>query len=136
LNAKNATRSRAKKLHSSTHTGARIGSSVTLVALPCQKNATRSRAKELHSSTHAGARIGSSVTLARAKELHSSTHAGARIGSSVTLVVPPTGFEPVQYFYRGILSPLCLPISPRRLMSFYFIMNKRENQVQSDKFLG
>ena len=29
-------------------------------------------------------------------------------------VVPLTGLEPVWYFYRGILSPLCLPISPQR----------------------
>ena len=29
-------------------------------------------------------------------------------------VVPLTGLEPVQYRYRGILSPLCLPIPPQR----------------------
>ena len=29
-------------------------------------------------------------------------------------VVPVTGLEPVQYRYRGILSPLCLPIPPLR----------------------
>ncbi len=27
-------------------------------------------------------------------------------------VVPGAGIEPARYFYRGILSPLCLPISP------------------------
>ena len=31
-----------------------------------------------------------------------------------TFVVPVTGLEPVQYRYRGILSPLCLPIPPHR----------------------
>ena len=29
-------------------------------------------------------------------------------------MVPLTGLEPVQYRYRGILSPLCLPIPPQR----------------------
>ena len=29
-------------------------------------------------------------------------------------LVPVTGLEPVQYRYRGILSPLCLPIPPHR----------------------
>ena len=28
------------------------------------------------------------------------------------LVVPLTGVEPVRNFFRGILSPLCLPIPP------------------------
>ena len=32
-------------------------------------------------------------------------------------VVPVTGLEPVQYCYRGILSPLCLPIPPHRQIS-------------------
>ena len=32
-------------------------------------------------------------------------------------VVPVTGLEPVQYRYRGILSPLCLPIPPHRRIS-------------------
>ena len=30
------------------------------------------------------------------------------------ILVPLTGIEPVQYFYRGILSPLRLPIPPQR----------------------
>ena len=30
-------------------------------------------------------------------------------------VVPEAGLEPAQYLYRGILSPLRLPISPLRL---------------------
>ena len=29
-------------------------------------------------------------------------------------MVPVTGFEPARYFYRGILSPMCLPIPPHR----------------------
>ena len=32
-------------------------------------------------------------------------------------LVPVTGLEPVQYRYRGILSPLCLPIPPHRQLS-------------------
>ena len=27
-------------------------------------------------------------------------------------MVPEAGLEPARYFYRGILSPLCLPIPP------------------------
>ena len=30
----------------------------------------------------------------------------------IEAVVPRAGIEPARYFYRGILSPLCLPISP------------------------
>ena len=30
--------------------------------------------------------------------------------------VPPTGIEPVRCFHRGILSPLRLPVPPRRLL--------------------
>ena len=30
----------------------------------------------------------------------------------VPFLVPLTGLEPVRYRYRGILSPLCLPIPP------------------------
>ena len=33
------------------------------------------------------------------------------------ILVPVTGLEPVQYCYRGILSPLCLPIPPHRQIS-------------------
>ena len=29
-----------------------------------------------------------------------------------TKMVPEAGLEPARYFYRGILSPLCLPIPP------------------------
>ena len=28
------------------------------------------------------------------------------------MMVPEAGLEPARYFYRGILSPLCLPIPP------------------------
>ena len=31
-----------------------------------------------------------------------------------SFMVPLTGLEPVRYRYRGILSPLCLPIPPQR----------------------
>ena len=34
-------------------------------------------------------------------------------------LVPLTGLEPVQYRYRGILSPLCLPIPPQRRLRMY-----------------
>ena len=33
--------------------------------------------------------------------------------------VPPTGIEPVRCFHRGILSPLRLPVPPRRLTVWY-----------------
>ena len=33
-------------------------------------------------------------------------------------MVPLTGLEPVRYRYRGILSPLCLPIPPQRHIDF------------------
>ena len=29
-----------------------------------------------------------------------------------SILVPEAGLEPARYFYRGILSPLCLPIPP------------------------
>ena len=34
-------------------------------------------------------------------------------------MVPMTGLEPVRYRYRGILSPLCLPIPPHRRKSYH-----------------
>ena len=37
--------------------------------------------------------------------------------SNFEILVPVTGLEPVQYRYRGILSPLCLPIPPHRQIS-------------------
>ena len=36
-------------------------------------------------------------------------------------MVPLTGLEPVRYRYRGILSPLCLPIPPQRHILFSFV---------------
>ena len=42
--------------------------------------------------------------------------------------MPVTGLEPVRYFYRGILSPLCLPISPYRhivQLLFYYIGSQK-----------
>ena len=41
---------------------------------------------------------------------------GERGFSSLALLVPLTGLEPVRYRYRGILSPLRLPIPPQRLI--------------------
>ena len=32
-------------------------------------------------------------------------------------MVPEAGLEPARYFYRGILSPLCLPIPPLGLIN-------------------
>ena len=41
----------------------------------------------------------------------------------VVLLVPLIGLEPIRYRYRGILSPLCLPIPPqRRALEFYYIL--------------
>ena len=37
---------------------------------------------------------------------------------NMLLVVPEAGLEPARYFYRGILSPLCLPIPPLGLINF------------------
>ena len=44
-------------------------------------------------------------------------------------MVPEAGLEPARYFYRGILSPLCLPIPPlgqvnRCHILLYFYKNK------------
>ena len=38
---------------------------------------------------------------------------------SLRFLVPLTGLEPVRYRYRGILSPLCLPIPPQRQYNYY-----------------
>ena len=51
------------------------------------------------------------------------------IPDGITLfMVPLTGLEPVQYRYRGILSPLCLPIPPQRrlhcMIAYYFFIVK------------
>ena len=44
-------------------------------------------------------------------------------------MVPEAGLEPARYFYRGILSPLCLPIPPlgqanRYQIILYFVQHK------------
>ena len=36
---------------------------------------------------------------------------------NIKLMVPLIGLEPIRYCYRGILSPLCLPIPPQRHLS-------------------
>ena len=36
-------------------------------------------------------------------------------------MVPEAGLEPARYFYRGILSPLCLPIPPLGQVNRYQI---------------
>ena len=38
-------------------------------------------------------------------------------------MVPGAGLEPAQYCYRGILSPLRLPISPPGQLKFLFLNN-------------
>ena len=38
-------------------------------------------------------------------------------------VVPLAGLEPARYRYRGILSPLCLPIPPQRHIKYNIISN-------------
>ena len=40
-------------------------------------------------------------------------------GSNYSRLVPLTGIEPVWYLYRGILSPLRLPIPPQRHVKLY-----------------
>ena len=35
------------------------------------------------------------------------------------IMVPEAGLEPARYFYRGILSPLCLPIPPLGHINWY-----------------
>jgi predicted membrane protein len=44
-------------------------------------------------------------------------------------VVPGAGIEPARYFYRGILSPLCLPISPPGLS--VYVIYKDANGIVS-----
>ena len=38
-------------------------------------------------------------------------------------MVPEAGLEPARYFYRGILSPLCLPIPPLGQVNRYQNLN-------------
>lgn len=44
--------------------------------------------------------------------------------------MPPTGIEPVRYRYRGILSPLRLPVPPRRQIEF--IVQQQDVNVNAD----
>ena len=50
-------------------------------------------------------------------------------------VVPGAGIEPARYFYRGILSPLCLPISPPGL-SFYAVCRASFGIIRDHKCLN
>ena len=52
---------------------------------------------------------------------------------SAFILVPLAGLEPARYRYRGILSPLCLPIPPQRQLAdsclqVYFITHRNECQ--------
>ncbi len=47
----------------------------------------------------------------------------ALVETSALFLVPMTGLEPVRYRYRGILSPLCLPIPPHRRIYNDIIFN-------------
>jgi hypothetical protein len=38
-------------------------------------------------------------------------------------MVPEAGLEPARYFYRGILSPLCLPIPPLGQVNRYHFLH-------------
>ena len=38
-------------------------------------------------------------------------------------MVPEAGLEPARYFYRGILSPLCLPIPPLGQACIYLLVS-------------
>ena len=40
------------------------------------------------------------------------------------ILVPLAGLEPARYFYRGILSPLRLPIPPQRRVYFFIEYSK------------
>jgi hypothetical protein len=50
-------------------------------------------------------------------------------------LVPLTGLEPVRYCYRGILSPMCLPIPPqRRLLAYHTaVWRRRQYAPPSDR---
>ena len=62
-----------------------------------------------------GSRWGSRLArIARNKQIIRTRPRLGRTGSDYIGLVPLTGLEPVQYRYRGILSPLCLPIPPQR----------------------
>jgi hypothetical protein len=54
-------------------------------------------------------------------------------------MVPEAGLEPARYFYRGILSPLCLPIPPLGLVNWYqfywfiiLLYNKKSLKMEAE----
>ena len=52
-------------------------------------------------------------------------------------MVPEAGLEPARYFYRGILSPLCLPIPPlgqvnRYHFSHYTLLNNNVSILEAE----
>ena len=51
-------------------------------------------------------------------------------------MVPEAGLEPARYFYRGILSPLCLPIPPLGLGKInsllYFVIYHKLNNLEAE----
>ena len=56
----------------------------------------------------------------RDKSDHLPGHKKRECGKT-TFSMPLTGVEPVRYFYRGILSPLRLPVPPQRLTDLIII---------------
>ena len=54
------------------------------------------------------------------------------------MMVPEAGLEPARYFYRGILSPLCLPIPPlghinrHQFLSLYFFKFKCLHTLEAE----
>ena len=46
-----------------------------------------------------------------------------RIACRGTRLVPLAGLEPARYRYRGILSPLCLPIPPQRHIIYHILIS-------------
>ena len=67
-----------------------------------------------------GSRWGSRLArIARNKQIIRTRPRLGRTGSDYIALVPLTGLEPVQYRYRGILSPLCLPIPPQRRLCLF-----------------
>ena len=47
-------------------------------------------------------------------QVFSQIQAKKKSSEKLLFLVPATGLEPVRGLFRGILSPLCLPIPPRR----------------------
>ena len=57
---------------------------------------------------------------------------------NILKVVPEAGLEPARYFYRGILSPLCLPIPPlgqvNRYLKASIILSNKIKMVNNIQF--